>query len=84
MQLDYGRQQDLDELYEAYRAEKSQYFRIKIEQAIDAIMNESRQSKQLRNELIRAFRSGDKSSVEYCQIELRRLQADKYNNNMQL
>lgn len=84
MQLDYGRSQDLEMLYEDYQKEKSSYWRGRIEQTMSQILSESGASRQLRDELIRATRVKDKTHMEYCRLELRRLEADKYNNNYQL
>lgn len=84
MQLDYGRQSDLEMLYSDYQSDKSVGSREKIELTIDTIMRESGSSRQLRDELIRATRTGDLNHIKYCQIELRRIQAEKVNNNFQL
>ncbi len=84
MQLDYGRQKDIEELFDDYQKEKSTFWRQRIEKTISDIMNESGISRQLRDEMIRSYRTGDKNHVKYCQLELRRLQAEKYNNNIQL
>jgi Na+-transporting NADH:ubiquinone oxidoreductase subunit NqrA len=84
MQLDYGRQKDLDQLYEDYQKEKSSFWREKIEQTMSQILNESGSSRQLRDQLIKATRAGDMTHIKYCQEELRRLDADKVNNHIQL
>lgn len=84
MQLDYGRLNDLDELYLDYRKEKSSYWKNRIEQTISKILAESGASRQLRDELIKATRAGDKNRMRFCREELRRLDAEKVNNHIQL
>lgn len=84
MQLDYGRQQDLELLYSDYLKEPSPYWREQLEKAMDKILSESGASRQLRDELIRATRVNDRSRMEYLRVELRRLDAEKVNNNIQL
>ena len=84
MQLDHGRQTDLETLYDDYRKESSLYWRQRIEQAMSKILNESGASRQLRDELIRATRVNDRNRMDYVRAEIRRLEANKYNNNIQL
>ena len=84
MQLDISRQHDLETLYEDYNKEKSLYWRNRIEQTMSQIMSESGASRQLRDELIRATRVNDRNRMDYLRLELRRLDANKYNNNVQL
>ena len=84
MQLDYGRQIDLETLYADYAKEKSLHWRQRIEQTISKILSESGASRQLRDELIRATRVNDRNRMDYLRQELRRLDANKFNNNIQL
>jgi len=84
MQLDISRQHDLETLYEDYNKEKSSYWRGRIEQTMSKILSESGVSRNLRDELIRATRVNDRNRMDYLRMELRRLEADKYNNNIQL
>ena len=84
MQLDYGRQADLDELYDAYSKETSPFWREQLEKSMDKILSESKVSRQLRDELIRATRVNDRNRMDYLRIELRRIEAEKVNNNVQL
>ena len=84
MQLDYGRQTDLEELFKDYQKETSLYWRNRIEQTMSSILSESKASRQLRDEMIKAFRVNDKCHLEYCWRELRRIKADECNNNIQL
>lgn len=84
MQLDYSRQNDLEALYEDYHKEKSIYWKNRIEQIMSQIIGESGATRQLRDELIRATRANDRTRMEYCRIELRRLEANKHNNHIQL
>lgn len=84
MQLDYGRQQDLEDLYDVYENETSPYKREQIEKSINKILSESGATRQLRDELIRATRVSDRSRMEYLRLELRQIEANKNNNNIQL
>lgn len=84
MQLDYGRQQDMEELYDAYESETSPFRREQIEKSMNKILSESGATRQLRDELIRATRTNNRERMEYLRIELRRVEAEKYNNNIQL
>lgn len=84
MQLDYSRQHDLEELYDIYNSETSPYKREQIEKSINKILSESGATRQLRDELIRATRVNDRARMEYLRIELRQIEANKYNNNIQL
>jgi hypothetical protein len=84
MQLDYGRQVDMETLYEDYQKEKSPYWRDRIEQTMSSILSEKKASRQLRDELIRVSRVGDKNRMDFLRTELRRLDAETYNNNIQL
>lgn len=84
MQLDYGRQNDLEELHDAYQKEKSSFWREQIEKAISKIMQESGSSRQLRDELIKSIRAGDRTHIRWCQEEIRRLDAERTNNHVQL
>lgn len=84
MQLDYGRQIDLDQLYSDYQSEKSYYWRTRIEETMNKILSESGASRRLRDELIRATRVNDINRMDYLRTEIRRLDAEKYNNNIQL
>ena len=84
MQLDYGRQQDMEELYDAYASETSPYKREQIEKTMNKILSESGATRQLRDELIRATRVNDRDRMDYLRLELRRVEAEKFNNNIQL
>ena len=84
MQLDYGRQNDLEQLWNDYSKEKSPFWREKIERTMDSILAESGASRQLRDELIRVTRVGDLNRMNFIRTEMRRLEAEKYNNNIQL
>ena len=84
MQLDYGRKSDLDELFIDYQKEKRPYWKNRIERTMSDILNESGASRQLRDELIRCARVNDHNRMNYLRTEIRRLDAEKYNNNIQL
>lgn len=84
MQLDYGRQQDLELLYQDYQNMKSMHRRKQIEKLMSDIMSENNADRKLRDELIKATRANDRIHMTYCREELRRLQARKINNNYQL
>jgi len=84
MQLDYGRKADLDELFIDYQKEKSPYWKNRIERTMGDILGESGASRELRDELIRCARVSDLNRMNYLRNELRRIQAEKYNNNIQL
>ena len=84
MQLDYSRQHDLDDLYDIYLSETSPYRREEIEKFINKILSESGATRQLRDQLIRATRANDITAMEYLRLELRQIEANKYNNNIQL
>ena len=84
MQLDYGRQQDMEELFRSHESETSPYWREQIEKSMNKILSESGASRRLRDELIRATRVNDRNRMDYLRLELRRLDAEKVNNNIQL
>lgn len=84
MQLDQGREIDLEMLYSDYQSEQSKHGRELIEKTISKILNESGASRRLRDELIRATRVNDRNQMEYLRLELRNIDANYYNNNIQL
>lgn len=83
MQLDYGRQQDLEMLYKEYQGANSSVKR-RIESTMESIMSESGATRKLRDELIKATRVNHRPRMERCREELRRIQAERFNNNVQL
>ena len=84
MQLDQGREIDLEMLYSDYQSERTRFGKELIEKTISKIMNESGASRRLRDELIKATRVNDRNQMEYLRHELRKVDADRYNNNIQL
>jgi len=84
MNLDYGRKLDLDEMWKDYHNTKSIYKKKQIEKAMSQILYEAKTNVKIRDELIRAVRAGDKNRATYIRNEMRKQQADKVNNNIQL
>lgn len=74
--LDYGREQDLDELYRDYQQARGSR-RLEIERLMTEIVRQSKGTYELRRELIDATRSGDRRRVNYCREELRRMKAQE-------
>lgn len=74
--IDFGRTQDLEELYQEYQhahgSEKQE-----IERLMGEIIRQSSGTYKLRDEMLRAFRVGDQNHVKYCREELRRLRAQE-------
>lgn len=84
MNLDQGRKYDLDEMWKDYQDTKSIYKKREIEKAMSQILYESKANVKIRDELIRAVRAGDVNRATYIRTEMRKQQADKVNNNIQL
>ena len=84
MNLDYGRKADLDELYHAFQRAGTSSEKRKIEDLMNGILQQSKATRQLRDELVKAVRAGDIIRATRCRNELRRQKADKFNNNIQL
>ena len=84
MNLDYGRINDLEELYSMYQKVRTTGEKKKLEKIMDGILRQSKATRQLRDELVKAVRADDIIRAKRCRLELRRLKADKFNNNIQL
>lgn len=72
--LDYGRLQDLEELDRDYKI-ASGARRLEIERTMAEIIRQSKGTYQLRDELIRATRKGDRNRINYCREQLRIIRA---------
>lgn len=74
--IDYGREQDLEQLYLDYQQARGQR-REEIERLMSEIIRQSKGTYELRRDLIEATRAGDKNRVNYCREELRRIRAQE-------
>ncbi len=81
---DYSRKFDLEMLYEDLKKVRSSSEKEKIEKIMFDIVEADPKTIKLRGELIQAIRHDDRNHIKRCQQELRHVQAEKYNNNIQL
>jgi len=84
MNLDQGRKFDLDEMWSDYQDTKSIYKKKNIEKTMSQILHQSKASGKIREEMIKAMRANDLNRIAYCSEQMRKMEADRVNNRIQL
>lgn len=79
MDLDYGRQNDIEDIYLHIKNAKSSSERNYWERLMNKILNESKATRELRGKLLRAVHSNDRRAVRFYSNELVRLQQEELN-----
>ena len=75
--MDYGRQNDLEELANAIDGARSTQEREYYEKLVYRIMQESAPIRSLREELIKAFRARDMNRVKRIQEHIQKVRMDE-------
>jgi len=78
MDIDYGRKFDLEEIYLQIKQAKSSDEKKHWEKLFQRVLNESRATGKLRENLIRAVRGNDRRAVRYYSQKLENLQQEQY------
>lgn len=75
--LDYGRKNDIEDLYLHVKNAKSSSERNYWQKLINKILNESKATRELREKLLRAVHSDDRQAVRFYSDQLERLQQEE-------
>lgn len=77
MNIDYGRQLDLDQLMHARKQARTQGEREHYEQIMAQILNESEDVRYWRDKLLQAFRIGDSKGAERIMLRLQEIRLEE-------
>lgn len=83
MYLDIGRKHDMEELYKDYKKAGTRKKR-DIERQMYNIKSQSKETYQIRENMIRAMRGGDKDALAHYSVKLRAIRREETNNKIQL